>query len=144
MVNQQDKMRPPTLRTVSSLETGPAQPDPALRPGRASGIYGFMTAVAVIFILGVVFYGLNAQRPEGIQTASAPNASTPAPTGANPTASTTTGQFGAQTTGQATPMRDNSGAGTATGEGSGGVPQQSPQDARNRQGGATQATTNPR
>jgi hypothetical protein len=144
MVNQQDKMRPATLRTVSSLETGPLQPDPALRAGRASGIYTFMTAVVVMFILGIVFYGLSAQQPEGPQTASAPNASTPAPTGANPAASNTTGQMGAQTTGSGAPTRDSSGAGTTTGEASGGRPQQSPQDAQNRQGEATQPPTNPR
>lgn len=147
MINQQDKMRPSTLRPVSDLETGRAQPDPALRTGRAGGVYRFITAIAVLFILGVVFYGLNAQRPEGPQTASTPNASSPAPTGANPAASETTGQGGAQTTGQAAPMRDNSGAGATTGESSGGQPQQTPADAASRGsngGPGTQAPTNPR
>jgi hypothetical protein len=144
MVYRQDPKRHETLRPVSGLETGPAQPDPTLREGPASGIYGFMTAVAVVFILGVVFYGLNAQRPEGIQTAGTPAASSAAPTGANPAGGTTTGQGGAQTTGQGTPMRDSSGAGTSTGEASGGQPQQSPQDAAKREGEATQAPTNPR
>lgn len=145
MVNQQDKIRLHPLRPVSSLETGAAQPDPALRAGPASGIYTFMTMVAVVFILGVVLYGLNAQRPEHVQTAAAPGASSTA----SPAAGTTTGQGGDQTT-PAAPRRDSSAAGANTNEASGGQPQLSPQDAANRRAGgnqgsgASQAPTNPR
>jgi hypothetical protein len=143
MITPTDKHRPARLHAVSSLETGSAQPDPSLREGRAGGFYKFATMLAVAFILGVVFYGLNAQRPDGVQTAAAPGASTTAPTGANPAADATTGQGGVQTTGQATPVKDGSGAGV-TNEGSGGQPQPSPQDAAQQERPATQAPSNPR
>lgn len=135
MAHPDDPRRYETLRPVSALEPGRAQPDPALRSGPASGIYSVMTALAVMFILAVVFYGLNSQRPEGgVETAAAPTAgSSPAPTGTNPSAGETTGQGGAQTTGQGAPMRDGAGAGTSTGEASGGQPQQAPADAAKQQ-----------
>lgn len=150
MVTRKDRMRRANLHPVSNLETGRAQPDPALRDGRAGTAYGWVTGLAIAFILGVVFYGLNAQRPHDLQTAagtgqpaattgqaSGQTAGQAAPGGANPAAAATTGQGGAQTTGSAAPQRDSSGAGTASGESSGGQTQQSPQQAqqdRGRQG----------
>lgn len=59
------------------------QPDPELAEGPASGSRITLFAIAIIAILGVVFYGLNnsAIAPEGSTTASQ---TAPATTGSNP------------------------------------------------------------
>lgn len=64
------------------------QPDPELAEGRASGGRIALFAIAIVAILGVVFYGLN-------------NGSMTSPEGAS-TAQTTTSPPAGQTTGSAT------------------------------------------
>jgi hypothetical protein len=73
-----------------------AQVDPMLRTHpRRRGLWGLMAALAVILVLGIVFYGLNSQRPEGMQTtADRPNATVPGapPSDVPPATRETTGE----------------------------------------------------
>jgi len=84
------------------------QPDPELQEGPASGGKIALFAIAVIAILGVVFYGLNsstptntATNPPAQTTASGNPASTPSPAGPNANPGQTTGS--APTTPQPAP-----------------------------------------
>src|SRR5919206_2630179 len=73
-----------------------AQIDPMLRTrSRRRGLWGLMATLAVILVLGIVFYGLNSQRPETLQTtADQPNATTGAAPASDvpPATRQTTGQ----------------------------------------------------
>jgi len=75
------------LRSAAQFDND-LQPDPELAEGRASGGRIALFAIAIVAILGVVFYGLN-------------NASMTSPEGAS-TAQTTTSPPAGQTTGSAT------------------------------------------
>lgn len=75
------------LRGVSQFDSD-LQPDPELAEGRASGGRIALFAIAIVAILGVVFYGLN-------------NASMTSPEGQS-SAQTTTAPPAGQTTGSAT------------------------------------------
>lgn len=75
------------LRSASQFD-GDLQPDPELAEGRAGGGRIALFAIAIVAILGVVFYGLN-------------NASMTSPEGQS-SAQTTTAPPAGQTTGSAT------------------------------------------
>jgi predicted lipid-binding transport protein (Tim44 family) len=90
--NPDDPSRPPPgsderLRGAAQFDSD-LQPDPELAEGRASGGRIALFAIAIIAILGVVFYGLN-------------NASMTSPEGQS-SAQTTSSPPAGQTTGSAT------------------------------------------
>jgi hypothetical protein len=57
------------------IEPGP-QPDPMLNPGRTSRLGQVVVAIVIVFVVTVVFYGLNHSGPENSQTNETATAST--------------------------------------------------------------------
>lgn len=102
--------RNPDLRLASGLHPR----------ARRRGVWGVMAALAVILVLGIVFYGLNNQRPETLQTtADQPNATTGAAPASDvpPAKRQTTGQ-GTGSDGSAAQNSANQGGGQgAAGQG---------------------------
>src|SRR6266567_7818027 len=93
-----DRDRPgrgdPTDRELRTKRDMP--PDPMLRTSRGTAMWSLVTAIAIVFVLFVAFYGISAQRENTAQstvnsravtTAPAPAAGMPAPA-----LETTTGQ----------------------------------------------------
>ncbi len=81
------------------------QSDPTLRATPRQAIWSWVATAAIVFILGVVFYGINAQRTN--ESGRATVTASPAPTtGAAPTAPETKG-------GHAAPPAETTGRGGA-------------------------------
>src|SRR5262245_9411027 len=89
------------------IERSP-RPDPTVRATPRQAAWSWVATAAIVFILGVVFYGINAQRtPQGGGPMVTASPTTPSPaTGAPP--AETTGQAG--TSDQAQPQAGNDGA----------------------------------
>ena len=83
----------PPIRDFPPTELEQPDPQLSLSSGKATALQSTLTAIASLFILGLMIYGLNSPLTEPNQTASAPPAqettgaapqSQPAPTAAQP------------------------------------------------------------
>ena len=86
-----DRDRPgrgdPTDRELRTKRDMP--PDPMLRTSRGTAMWSLVTAIAIVFVLFVAFYGISAQRENTAQSTVNLRAVTAAPA---PALETTTGQ----------------------------------------------------
>jgi hypothetical protein len=91
-------------RDDEHLQTGRMpQVDPTVRTTPRRAVWSWVTGIAIVFILFIVFYGLSSQRETGTMTTAAP------PAGTTSSPPTTTGQGGgAQNTGA--PAKDDAAA----------------------------------
>ena len=86
-----DRDRPgrgdPTGRELRTKRDLP--PDPMLRTSRGTAMWSLVTAIAIVFVLFVAFYGISAQRENTAQSSVNSRAVTAVPA---PAPETTTGQ----------------------------------------------------